>query len=89
MPISLVQGESISQIFDLWSLINVILKNSLRYVVDNWFLKFGSKVFLQVIGIPTGSHEVTFDNDKYFSLLLRGQMDTKDKSESPDSSLEI
>ena len=36
------------------------LKNSIKYLLDNCYFKFGNKIFKQVIGIPMGSDPAPF-----------------------------
>ena len=60
-----MQSGSRNRIVFLWFLISVLLKKAIKYLLYNCFFKFGSKIFQQVIGIPTRSDPVPVMADHF------------------------
>ena len=63
------QNGSLNEIGNMWYLINVLLK---KHVLDSCFLKSKSKVFQQVIGLPSGLDTTLSMANLYFVIRANG-----------------
>ena len=53
--------------YKLWSCQNVC--DALSYLLDNIYIRFGNKLYKQIVGIPMGTNCAPFVADLFFILL--------------------